>query len=143
MGNIVGLDLKINENYLADAVKQTVIMGISESLNGKNEIVSQIVKSVLSIKVDDKGTVSSYNSYNKFTLLEWYTSNILRDLAKEEIKNIVDERRTELRKMIRTELSKKGNLDKFVNTFIKNTTESLDSAWKTTINIDFEARNGD
>lgn len=55
MANIVGLDLSIDQDYLAEAVKQTVMMGISESLNGKNEIVSQIVKMVLSTKVDKNG----------------------------------------------------------------------------------------
>jgi len=33
MGNIVGLDLNIDKDYLEEAVKQTVIMGISEALN--------------------------------------------------------------------------------------------------------------
>ena len=55
MANIVGLDLNIDQDYLAEAVRQTVMMGISESLNGKNEIVSQIVKMVLSTKVDKTG----------------------------------------------------------------------------------------
>lgn len=54
MGNIVGLDLNIDQDYLAKAVQQTVLMGISESLNGKNEIVSQIVKMTLNTKVTDK-----------------------------------------------------------------------------------------
>jgi hypothetical protein len=66
MANIVGLDLNIDQDYLAEAVKQTVMMGISESLNGKNEIVSQIVKMVLSTKVDKNGKISSYSSDNKF-----------------------------------------------------------------------------
>ena len=30
MANIVGLDLNIDQDYLAEAVRQTVIMGISE-----------------------------------------------------------------------------------------------------------------
>lgn len=37
MANIVGLDLNIDQDYLAEAVRQTVIMGISESLNGNKE----------------------------------------------------------------------------------------------------------
>ena len=65
MANIVGLDLSIDQDYLAEAVKQTVMMGISESLNGKNEIVSQIVKMVLSTKVDKNGKVSSYSKDRK------------------------------------------------------------------------------
>ena len=58
--NIVGVNLNVDKDYLQEAVKQTVLMGISESLNGKNEIVSQIVKSVLDTKVDKTGKISSY-----------------------------------------------------------------------------------
>ena len=138
MGNIVGLDLNIDQNYLADAVKQTVIMGISESLNGKNEIVSQLVNAVLQTKVDSRGQISSFSSDNKYSLLESYVKKILVDLAKEEIQSLVDEKREEVRTLIRKELNKKGNLDKFVDVFIKNTTEALDSTWKTNIDIRFE-----
>ena len=70
MANIVGLDLNIDQDYLAEAVRQTVIMGISEALNGKNEIVSQIVRMTLNTRVSDKGTISSYERDNKYTLLE-------------------------------------------------------------------------
>ena len=54
MANIIGLDLNVDQDYLAEAVRQTVIMGISESLNGKNEIVSQIVKMTLNTKVSER-----------------------------------------------------------------------------------------
>ena len=81
MGNIVGLDLNIDQDYLADAVKQTVIMGISESLNGKNEIVSQIVKMVLTTKVDKTGKISSYSSDNKYTLLEYYVQKMIKEVT--------------------------------------------------------------
>ena len=67
--NIVGVNLNVDKDYLQEAVKQTVLMGISESLNGKNEIVSQIVKSVLDTKVDKTGKISSYSSDNKYTIL--------------------------------------------------------------------------
>ena len=69
--NIVGLDLNIDKDFLAEAVKQTVLMGISESLNGKNEIVSQIVNAVLSTKVDEKGMINSYEGYNRQTIIEF------------------------------------------------------------------------
>lgn len=138
MSKIVGLDLSIDENYLAEAVKQTVIMGISESLNGKNEIVSQLVNSVLSTKVDKDGKISSYRSDNKYTLLEVHVRKLLAELTKEELAAIVEEKREELRALIRKSLNKKAQLDSFVDTFVKNTTEALDSTWRTNINIDFK-----
>jgi transcription termination factor NusB len=138
--NIVGLDLNIDQNFLADAVKQTVVMGISEALNGKNEVVSQLVNAVLSTKVDKDGKISSYTSDNKFTLLEYHVRNLLKEEIKEETKAIVNEKRVEIREMIRKELNKKSRLDSFVQTFLDNTTEALDSNWRTNIDISFKAK---
>ena len=136
--NIVGVNLNVDKDYLQEAVKQTVLMGISESLNGKNEIVSQIVNSVLQTKVDRTGRVSSYSSDNKYTLLEFYVNEMLTDVVKEEIKNMIEEKRTECADIIRKELNKKANINKFVDCFIDSTSKSLNQSWKTTININYE-----
>lgn len=140
MANIVGLDLNIDQDYLAEAVRQTVIMGISESLNGKNEIVSQIVEMTLNTKVCDKGTISSYERDNRYTLLEYYVKKMIAEITSEEMKKIVDERRPEITKAIREELSKKVNYTKFVDGFISNISEAIDSSWCPKIEVSFEKR---
>ena len=141
MGNIVGLDLNIDNDYLTEAVKQTVIMGIAESLNGKNEIISQIVNSVLLTKVDKEGKISNYSSDNKYSLIESYVRKVLKEIAIEEIKNICEERKPEIREIIRRELTKKASAQKFVDKFFDCMVSNLESAWKTTINVDFQKTN--
>jgi hypothetical protein len=138
MGNIIGLDLNIDQDYLADAVKQTVMMGISESLNGKNEIVSQIVRMVLQTKVSDKGTISSYDRDNKYTLLEFYVRNMIREVTTEEMQKIVDEHREDIAKAIRTELAKKVNYNKFVDAFIGNISSAISNSWVPRIEVVFD-----
>lgn len=138
MGNIVGLDLNIDQDYLAKAVQQTVLMGISESLNGKNEIVSQIVKMTLNTKVSDKGTISSYDRDNKYTLLEYYVRKMITEVTAEEMQKIVDERKPEITKAIREELSKKVNYTKFVDAFISNISDAVSNSWCPKIEVSFE-----
>lgn len=140
MANIVGLDLNIDQDYLADAVRQTVIMGISEALNGKNEIVSQIVKMTLNTRVSDKGTISSYERDNKYTLLEYHVRKMIREVAAEELQKIVDERKPEITKAIREELSKKVNYTKFVDAFIDNVSSAVSNTWVPKIEINFDQR---
>lgn len=140
MANIVGLDLNIDQDYLAEAVRQTVIMGISESLNGKNEIVSQIVKMTLNTRVSDKGTISSYERDNKYTLLEYYVRKMITAVAAEELQKIVDERKPEITKAIREELSKKVNYTKFVDSFIDNVSSAVSNTWVPKIEINFDQR---
>lgn len=141
MANIVGLDLNIDQDYLAEAVRQTVIMGISESLNGKNEIVSQIVKMTLNTKVTDKGIISSYERDNKYTLLEYYVRKMITEVTAEELQKIVDERKPEITKAIREELSKKVNYTKFVDAFIDNISSAISNTWVPKIEINFDKRN--
>lgn len=143
MANIVGLDLNIDQDYLSEAVRQTVIMGISESLNGKNEIVSQIVKMTLNTRVSDKGTISSYDRDNKYTLLEYYVRKMIKEVTAEEMQKIVDERKPEITKAIREELSKKVNYTKFVDAFIDNISSAINNSWVPKIEINFDKRKDD
>lgn len=138
MSNIVGLDLNIDKDYLAEAVKQTVIMGISESLNGKNEIVSQIVKMTLNTRVNDKGIISTYSSDNKYTLLEYYVRKMIKEVTAEEMNKMVEEHREDIAKAIRAELQKKVNYNKFVDRFIDNISNAVNNSWCPKIEVSFD-----
>ena len=137
---IAGISLDVNQDFLAEAVKQTVIMGISEALNGKNEIVSQIVNSVLNQKVNEKGQVSSYRNDSKYTLLEYYVRNMLAEETKAEIVKIMDERRPEIRKIIRDALMTSKFVDKFTKDFITTVSEAMKSRWDTKIDINIQEK---
>ncbi len=134
MGNIVGIDLNVDNNYLNEAVKSIVMSGIAETLD-KDKIVNGLVKAVLETKVDEKGRISSYSSDNRYTLLEVYVNNIIREIVKEEMKKLVEEKRPKMQEIIRRELNKRATLDKFVDAFISN---NLDSNWKTKISVEYE-----
>ena len=137
MGNIVGIDLNVDNNYLNEAVKSIVMTGIAETLD-KDKIVNGLVKAVLETKVDEEGRISSYSSDNRYTLLEVYVNNIIREVVKEEMKKLVEEKRTKMQEIIRRELNKRATLDKFVDAFISNNLDNLDSNWKTKISVEYE-----
>lgn len=142
MANIVGLDLNIDQDYLAEAVKQTVMMGISESLNGKNEIVSQIVKMVLSTKVDKTGKISNYDRDNKYTLLEFYVRSAIEEITRDQLQALVNERKPEITQAIRAELAKKVNYTKFVDSFFTGVESALSDTWVPKINVEFAKCDG-
>lgn len=137
MGNIVGIDLNVDNNYLNEAVKSIVMTGIAETLD-KDKIVNGLVKAVLETKVDKEGRISSYSSDNRYTLLEVYVNNIIREIVKEEMKKLVEEKRPKMQEIIRRELNKRATLDKFVDAFISNNLDNLDSNWKTKISVEYE-----
>jgi hypothetical protein len=138
--SIIGLDLNIDQDYIAEAVKQTVLMGISESLNGKNEIASQLVNMVLSVKVDEKGKVSDYERYNKYSLVEFH----VRKLIEEEARNTIEEVVEENREVIKAELRKAINNKKFTNEIVAAMTngmiDSMNDKYKTSISISLDKK---
>ena len=143
MENIFGLNLNVDENYLAHAVKETVMMGIAESLNGKNEIVSQIVNSVLTTKVDKHGKISSYSADNKYSILDFYVNGLITEEVKNEIKLICEERRPEIRELIRKKLREECTAEKFVDKFYDCMVKNLDSTWQTNKSVEFEKHKED
>ena len=137
MGNIVGIELNVDNNYLNEAVKSIVMTGIAETLD-KDKIVNGLVKAVLETKVNEKGEISSYSRDNRYILLEVYVNNIIREIVKEEMKKLVEEKRPKMQEIIRRELNKRATLDKFVDAFISNNLDNLDSNWKTKISVEYE-----
>ena len=111
--------------------------GIVESLD-KDKIVSGLVNTVLETKVDKDGCISRYSSDNTHTLLEVYVNKMIRDIIKEEMKKLVEEKRPKMQEIIRKELTKKATIDKFVDAFISSNLDNLDNDWRTQISIEYE-----
>lgn len=143
MSKIVGLDLNIDQDYLAQAVKQTVMIGISEALNGKNEIVSQLVNSILTTKVDENGKISSYDSYNKYTLIDVYVKNLLRDEIKTVVKEIIEDQRSEVQEVIRKAINKTKFRNGVVEAVMNGMIQQIGSDYNTKINVDITKKERD
>jgi len=138
--NIVGLDLNIDQDFLAQAVRQTVLMGISEALNGKNEIVSQIVNAVLSTKVDEKGAINSYESYNRQTIIEFYVKKMLNEEVRKTIQEIMNEQRDDIQKIIRNAFNKTKFKNDVVDAIMNSMVERLSSEYSTSVNVEIKKK---
>ena len=117
--SMFGLDLNIDQDYLESAVKECVMMGISEALNGKNEIVSQLVHEVLSQKVNGNGQPTS-STYNSTTLLEYYTKNALKECIKEELADVINSKKDDIKRIFRNQINEDCNIEGMCGEFIKS-----------------------
>lgn len=135
--NILGVDLKIDQEYISNCVKEVVNASMVEALGAKNDIVEIVVKELLNTKVDSRGDITT-SSYNSEKLINYELKKQIRDVVIETVKKTIEEKRPILEEMIKKELSKKANLNKFVDSFINNTTKTLENSYSTKINIEFE-----
>lgn len=135
-GNIVGLDLNLNEDFLANAVKQTLVASIAETIN-KDEITNGIVASVLFTRCREDGSISSWQNDNKYTLIEVYVRRAIKDTAKELVAAEIENMKPIIKEKIKEALNKKSIQGKMVDNFIAAVCSSLSNPWRTNIDISF------
>lgn len=140
MSNILGVDLKLDQEYLAKCVKELVQTSMVDALDSKNNIVEGAIKHILNTKVDSKGQVNSSSYYNDTPLIEYTVKTAIVELTKEVINEEIIQKKDIISEMIKREINKKSNMTKFVDSFINNTAKTLENSYRTNININFEER---
>lgn len=134
----LGMSLEISQEYIDNLTKDLLEQSLIETLDAKNTIVQNIVSNVLSAKVNEEGRVSSYNSDNKYTFLEYLVRKMIREEALSVTEEVLKEKRKEIRDTIKKELNKKATIDKFFDAFMSSTVDNLDSRYRTFFDIRFE-----
>ena len=136
----LGMSLQISQEFIDNLAKDLVQESLIETLNGKDDIVRQIVSQILSVKVDREGKVSNYSAENKFTYLQFLVNNMIKEEIISVAQEVLTERRVEIREHIKKEMSKKATIDKFYDAFFSNIVNNLDSRYDTKIEINIDKK---
>lgn len=137
-GNIMGLDLKVDEKYIGEIVKNVVQASIAEALGAKDELVHTAVKTMLMTKVDKNGKVSNYSNENKFNLIDYYVHSTMTDICKEMALEIIQENREALKAELKRQLSSERSVEAFTKSMIDSTMERLNNEWSPSITVQFD-----
>ena len=134
----MGLDLKIDEKYIGEIVKNVVQASIAEALGAKDDLVHTAIKTMLMTKVDKNGKVSTYSSENKFNLIDYYVHSTVTEMCKELAVEIITEHREAIKKELKKQLSSERSIEAFTKTMIDKTVENLNNEWQPSIEVNFE-----
>lgn len=141
--NLMGLNLNVDSELMAEAAKEAIIAGVASGLQMKEALVSEFVKSMLSeqVRVED-GRTRQYSSDKCCSRMEYIVRKAFSDIIREELANMLEEQKPVLRDLIRKEFQKKQVQSQFVEMFMKSLTDSITNQYSTTINLEFsEKRN--
>lgn len=143
MQQIVGLNLNVDQKYIADVVKQSVLLAIANAVDTeKTGIVNGVVNAVLTtqVKRENGAKADDYDIRNgrSCTLIEYYVRNIITDLIKGELQSIIESKRADFRKLLLEGLNKKENQKNLVNGFLDSLVQNAKSTYFTKVNIGFE-----
>lgn len=134
----LGMSMTISEDFIQNLAKELVTESLIKTLDGKNRIAEEIVRQVLDQKVDRDNGAPTSSDYKACTFLEFQIRKMLREEIVLVTKEVMEEKRPEVRETIRRELMKKATVDRFFNAFYDTVIGNLDSTWRTniTFNID-------
>lgn len=138
--NILGLNLNVSQEFIAQAIRNAVNLSIASVLDDKDKVLQEIVASALSTKVNEKGVVSNYSSDNKYNFIEFFVRNALLEETKEVLKEIVSERKEEIHKMIKKQIQNTKFTNKFCECFCDGIAEAVGNEYRTKVELSFEKR---
>jgi len=135
--NIMGIDLKLDQEYIKASVEEIVRAGIVQALGSPAEIVKTAVDKTINMKVDREGKPST-SSYNSLPYLNWLANQTVEKVVRESITEIVQEQAEEIKTLVKKQLSSKQFQNDISGQFIKAVMDSATTAWKTPISVTFE-----
>ena len=134
----LGMSMTISEDFIQNLAKELVSESLIKTLDGRDKIAEEIVRQVIGKKVDKRTGEPTNSDYCSCTFLEYQIRKLLSDEIVLVTKEVMEERRPEIRELIRSELRKKATLDKFFNAFYDVVIGNLDTTWRTNITFNIE-----
>lgn len=116
-------------------IKQAVATAITASLGDGVKLVEMAVQAALSQKVNHKGHVDQYSSYNTHQLVEVLAQNKIQDIAKETINELAEQMRPKIKEQIEKQIKAKHGA--LANALVDGLIGSLKSTWS--VNVVVEA----
>ena len=135
--NIMGIDLKLDQEYIKASVEDIVRAGIVQALGNPAEIVKTAVDKTINLKVDPReGKPTS--GYGSISYLNWLANQTVEKVVREAITEMVNEQAGEIKAIVKKQLSSKQFQNDISGQFIKSIMDSASSTWKTPISVTFE-----
>ena len=139
--NLMGLNLNVDSELMAEAAKEAIIAGVASALEMKEQLVSEFVKSMLSeqVRIED-GRTRQYSSDKCCSRMEYIVRKAFSEIIREELAHMLEDQKPVLRELICKEFQKKQVQSQFVEMFMKSLSESITNQYDTKINLEFSEK---
>lgn len=139
--NLMGLNLNVDSELMAEAAKEAIIAGVASGLEMKDTLVREFVKSMLSeeVRIED-GKSKQWNNDKCCSRMEYVVRRAFNEIIREELAKMVEDQKPVLRELIRKEFQKKDVQSKFVEMFMKSLTNSISNQYSTNVFVDFQEK---
>lgn len=120
--------VNIPKDILEPIVRAQVTAWIIKAFGDPAELIASVVERALSQKVDETGKVSSYQSENKFTMIEALSRKMIHEIAKRMLQDYMETQRPKIEKALKATLSRQHG--KFGTAMIEGLTKAIDNKYR-------------
>lgn len=137
MGNIMGVELNLDQEYIKAAVEDIVKAGIVQALGDPSDIVKRAIDQTINQKVDRDGKPSR-DSWNTTPYLQWLASKVVEETVRDCIKGYINDHKEDFKAEILKQLSNPRFRKDVAVSFITTMTQAAENRWDMPISVSFK-----
>lgn len=137
MGNIMGVELNLDQEYIKAAVEDIVKAGIVKALGDPSDIVKRAIDQTINQKVDRDGKPAR-DSWNATPYLQWLAEKTVKETVAECIKEYIQDHQEEFKTEVLKQLSNPNFRKDVAVKFLNTITNAADSPYKMPISVSFK-----
>lgn len=136
------MSLNLSADMIKPIIEKTIQANVLSALNGWEGVVTDMVNTVLTTKVDVNGKISSYSGDNRYTWLEINLNRRIKELVEDEVKKQIEESAEAIREAVRKQITSKAGSNAVAKAVVDGLIGSFEKSWNSRIEISF-AKNED
>jgi hypothetical protein len=134
-GEIIGVDLNIDKNYIKGAVEDIVRASIVQALGDPSELVKKAVATTINTKVDKNGNPSSHYGT---PYLKWLAEETVKKVVVESMREIVEEESHTMKEEMKRQMASTEFRENASAAFLEAVLGVANDRWKMPLTISFE-----
>ena len=141
-GNIIGVDLNLDQEYLQGAVEEIVKAAIVQALGEPEKIVKKAVDATINKNVDRDGNETT-STYRSTPYLQWLAEKTIEKTVREAMNETIQKNSESFKEEIIRQISTVKFRDDLVTAFIDTLLKTAGADYNMPISVSFSKQKAD
>ena len=138
MAEMLGLEMKLDKEYIEKSVHDIVKAAIAQALGEPTTIINAAIDSALTSYVDDKGDPCRKDSWRAKPYLDYVAEKTIEETVREVMKEVIEENKEHFKAEIKKQLSERSFREKLTAQYLKSILKSTEETWAMPVSVNFE-----
>lgn len=135
---LIGLDLNINEDFVAETVRNTARAAIVSAMGEPEKLIQSTVDHAIQKYVDEDGRTVHKDHYRARPYLSWLVDKSVTDAIRDAFCEMVEENREDFKKEIKKALCREKFKNEAASVFVNFLLNEAKSEYRMPVTISFK-----